>query len=311
MKPKTLKQYIGQERVKQILNLVIQGALLAERLPPHLLFVGPPGTGKTTLAQVIANELGVPFISIMAPMLKTIDDLINLFNSQKETYRVILIDEIHSLPSTVEERLYTILEDWTVEIDIGYGLKKYRVPYCMIIGATTKLGNVSKPLRDRFTIIELEEYTQKDIALIIYQAAILRGYEIETEAIIDIVLASKNVPRLALNILNRCIDNAIINNKNIITLDIVTQTLQLLGIDKNGLEERDYRYLLCLAQTEKPLGINSIVTYLNIDRQTIEGIIEPYLIQNGLIVRTPRGREITIKGIEVLKEKYLGGKQNG
>lgn len=305
--PKSMFHFIGQEKAKKKIELVLQGALAAGRVPPHILLAGKPGMGKTTLARVIAEELDADFKSVMAPSIRSIKDLVKILASfeDNDQYKVLLIDEIHSLLPDVEEKMYTVLEDWYIEHDFGKGLKKYTTPKIMIIGATTKLGNVSKPLRDRFGLtVELEEYKWHEIGVLIGIAAEELGYEIESVAIIEIVKRSKMVPRIALNLLYRCIDNATTKNTKRITTEIVLETMEILDIDEYGLEERDYKYLICLAYYDRPVGIKSIASYLGVNTTTVEEVIEPWLIQMGLVIRGNRGREITEDGIKVL-EKYL------
>ncbi|APC07633.1 AAA family ATPase [Neomoorella thermoacetica] len=316
--PKRLVQYIGQEKAKKKIELAIKGALLSNRVPPHMLFVGKPGTGKTTLAKVIAEELDAEFKTIMGPSLKTKDDLIQVLLSFEHTEdggllldknQILFIDEIHSMPLEVEEQMYTILEDWTVDFQVGNEIKKCRTPLIMVIGATTRLGDVRKPLRERFDlVIELEDYTPVEIAVMTIMAADQLGFNLSSEASIEIMKRSRLTPRIAYNLLYRCIDMAIIKDTNYITPDIVLETMEVMGLDEYGLEARDYYYLLQLALAERPVGSRSLAQMLGVTVSTIEEVIEPWLVLLGFVRKTSKGREITPKGIEILN-KYLEKQQ--
>ncbi len=309
--PKNLAYYIGQEKAKNKIRLAVKGALLSGRVPPHMLFVGKPGTGKTALAKALAEELEAEFKVVMAPSLRTEQDLIQLLISfeHDDKLQILFIDEIHSLPLEVEEKLYTVLEDWMIDVKVGNEIKKARTPIITIIGATTRLGDVTKPLRDRFDlIVEMEDYQFEEIGVIVSLAAQELGFRLSVEGAFEIAKRSKLTPRIALNLLYRVIDMAVIKGTNEIPPDIVLETMEVLGLDEMGLEHRDYFYLMQLAWAERPVGAKSIANLLGVPVSTVEEVIEPWLYTLGLIKKTSRGREITPRGIEILT-KYLEQQQ--
>ncbi len=310
LRPSTLDEYIGQEQIKKNLKVFIQAAKKRDEGLDHMLFFGPPGLGKTTLANIIANEMNANLKTISAPMLEKSGDLAAILTNLEEG-DVLFIDEIHRLKASIEEVLYSAMEDFRLDIVIGSGPAaqtiKIDVAKFTLIGATTRAGMLSNPLRDRFGMsFRLNFYNEKELALIINLASKKLGYEIEDKAAKEIARRSRGTPRIALRLLKRVRDFAEVENKKIIDKKLAKYALDELGINEHGFDELDIRFLKLLADAKKPLGLSTIAAALSEDEDTIEEVIEPFLIANGYIEKTPKGRIATRKTYEVLNFE-IGG----
>ncbi len=310
LRPSNLEEYIGQEQIKKNLKVFIQAAKKREESLDHMLFFGPPGLGKTTLANIIANEMNANIKTISAPMLEKSGDLAAILTNLEEG-DILFIDEIHRLKASIEEVLYSAMEDFRLDIVIGSGPAaqtiKIDVAKFTLIGATTRAGMLSNPLRDRFGMsFRLNFYNEEELSLIIKLASAKLGYDINSEAAFEIARRSRGTPRIALRLLKRVRDFAEVENKKIIDKKIAKYALDELGINEHGFDELDIRFLTLLANAKKPLGLTTIAAALSEDEDTIEEVIEPFLIANGYIEKTPKGRIATYKTFEVL-EMPVGG----
>lgn len=311
LRPVCLKDYIGQENMKKSLEVCIKSAKIRDTALDHMLFYGPPGLGKTTIARIIANEMGSQFTSITGPSIEKPGDLVAVISSLKEN-GVLFIDEIHRIPAFIEEILYPAMEDFELSIVIGNehgGGKtiKLDLPRFTLIGATTKAGMLSAPLRDRFGLINrLEMYSNEELKLIIKRDAKILGIEITDEALSDISNRSRGTPRIAIRILKRLLDYAIINDsKNpVITHEIAENGFDGIAVNKDGLDKNDIRILEVIHDEfcDGPVGIETLSAIISEDTRTMEDVFEPYLMQHGYIAKTPRGRILTEKGINYIKE---------
>lgn len=304
-RPLTFSDYIGQERMKKQLLVTMKACKKMNTALPHMLVSGNPGLGKTTIAKIIANEMNVGFHEVMASNINSLDDLENIFiNLSDDKYDVLFIDEIHRLPVKIEELLYPIMEDFTIEVEyidqFGRKVKERQwIPKFTLIGATTLAGDLSQPLRDRFGIhFNLQKYTHEETAGIIERLANREGVEITKEALMDIARRSKGTARIAINYFNRCKEYATFLGKKLIDDMATSEQFDLLGVDELGLDEKDFTVLEYLATQTAPIGIDTLATATSIDKNTIQSIIEPYLVQQRLMDRTARGRKITPKGFE-------------
>ncbi|MDV3166871.1 MAG: Holliday junction branch migration DNA helicase RuvB [Vigna little leaf phytoplasma] len=311
LRPQTLNQYLGQDHLKKILKIYLKAAQQRKETLDHLLFYGPPGLGKTTLAKIIANELKVGFKMISAAHIEKIGDLTIILSNLKKG-DVLFIDEIHSLPRNVEEILYSVMEDYFLDIIIGKNEEKRTIrinlPPFSLVGATTKFGNITFPLRDRFgLILKLNYYTIDELNAIIERTAQVYGSQIEKKAILELARRSRGTPRLANRLFRRTRDFAEIFSNKIITHEIALETLDQLKIDNNGLNETDYHYLINLVYKfhNGPVGIKNLATTIGEEIFTIEEVYEPYLIKEGYIKRTARGRIATPLAQELLKQKKI------
>jgi Holliday junction DNA helicase RuvB len=313
LRPKRLQDYIGQDSIKELLNVFITSALRREETLDHVLLYGPPGLGKTTLAGIIANEMGGKFHTITAPSIDRIGDLVSLLTTL-EAGDVLFIDEIHRLPKVVEEILYSAMEDYVVDIIVGKDATansiKIDLPPFTLIGATTRAGDLTAPLRDRFGIVnQLHFYTVEELARIVKRTSRIFNFQIEDEAALEIARRSRGTPRVANRLFKRVRDFAQFHNENatIIDYEVAATSLYKLDIDKAGLNITDYRYLKTIIERFHggPAGLNAIAASISEDMATIEDVYEPYLLQEGFIVRTPRGRIVTEKAYKHLGIDYV------
>lgn len=308
-RPLTFDDYIGQERMKQQLRVTI-GAARRNRNPlPHILIYGNPGLGKTTIAKIIANEFGADFYEVMASNLTCADDVeLALAPLNVDYPSILFIDEIHRLPLKIEELFYPVMEDFIFETNTGghdrKSTERMWVPKFTLIGATTLAGDLSRPLRDRFGLhFQLQNYQIDEIAKIVLNLAKREDVTIEKEAAYQIARRAKGVARIAVNYLQRCREYAdYINEDGVITCSVIEEQFSLMGIDEIGLDDNDFRVLSYLSTQSRPVGLAALATGVNIDVPTISNIIEPYLVQTGMVNRTRSGREITERGLAWLNE---------
>ena len=313
LRPQMLKEYIGQEEAKEMLDVYIKAALKRNEALDHCLFYGPPGLGKTTLAQIVANELHVNMKVISGPSVERSGDLAAVLSTLEEG-DVLFIDEIHRLPRYVEEVLYSAMEDYVLDIMVGKdsSTRSIRVdlPPFTLIGATTRFGDLSAPLRDRFgVVLRLNYYTIPELQTIIERTAQVFGTKIDKNASLELARRSRGTPRIANRLFRRVRDFADVKNNGIISLEICKEALQKLGIDSNGLDYTDFRYLGAIVETFQggPVGVESLAATISEEVSTIEDVYEPYLLQEGYIKRSNRGRIATQKAYETLGIKYFKG----
>lgn len=299
LRPKTLEDYIGQKKVKDNLSIFIQAAKLRHDPLDHVLFYGPPGLGKTTLAGIIANELGVDIKITSGPAIERAGDLAAILTNLNEN-DVLFIDEIHRLNRSVEEVLYSAMEDYALDIIIGKGPSARSIRLDLsrftLIGATTRAGSLSAPLRDRFGVMsKFEMYTTDELAQIISRSAQIIGVEADEESIAEMAKRSRGTPRVANRILKRIRDFSQVQGSGRITVDITREGLAALDIDEMGLERLDREILLAIIERfgGGPVGIDTIAASIGEERVTIEEAYEPYLLQIGFLSRTPKGRMVT------------------
>ncbi|MCQ2790171.1 MAG: Holliday junction branch migration DNA helicase RuvB [bacterium] len=311
IRPKTFENYIGQSNLKETLKISIEAAKKRELPLDHLLFYGPPGLGKTTLAGVIAQEMNVDIKITSAPALERPRDIIGILMSLKGG-EILFIDEIHRLNKIAEEILYPAMEDFTLDMTTGKGqsVKTLRVPVpkFTLIGATTKAGALSGPLRDRFGIIHrLEFYTTEELAKVIERTASILNIEITKKGAFAIARRSRGTPRIANRLIKRVGDFALVKYNSEITENIANESLNILKIDEMGLDSTDRSLLKLIIEKFDggPVGIETIAAALGEDSRTLEDVSEPYLLQSGFIQRTPRGRKVSPEAM-----RYLGYKTN-
>ena len=298
LRPKALKEYIGQDKVKENMKIYIEAAKKRGEPLDHVLLYGPPGLGKTTLSNIIANEMNSNIKITSGPAIEKPGDLAAILTNLTE-FDVLFIDEIHRLNKTVEEILYPALEDFSLDIIIGKGPSarsiRLDIPKFTLIGATTKAGSLTTPLRDRFGIVSrLELYTSEQLELIIKRSATILGVEIEEKAINEMARRSRGTPRIANRILKRVRDYAAVLGDGKITLEIAKIALNKLEIDELGLDEIDRKILKTIIEQYKggPVGLETLAVTIGEEVETIEDVYEPYLIQIGFLSRTPRGRVV-------------------
>ncbi|MBQ0013536.1 MAG: Holliday junction branch migration DNA helicase RuvB [Proteobacteria bacterium] len=306
IRPKALNDFIGHDSLKQNLSVFVNAAKNRGESMDHVLLYGPPGLGKTTLAHIIANELGTNFRATSAPMLTKQGDLAAILTAL-EPMDVLFIDEIHRLPTAIEEVLYSAMEDFKLDIMLGEGpsAKSVRIdlPPFTLVGATTRTGLLSNPLRERFGIdLRLTFYPPDDLAKIIMRSATILGTSIDFNSAKILANSSRGTPRIANRLLKRARDFAAATHSDTITPDVIKTTLFQLHIDACGLDEIDREYMTTIVKhyAGGPVGIENLAAALSEPSDTIEDVIEPYLMQLGLIQRTPRGRIVTDSGYEHL-----------
>ncbi|AUJ26147.1 Holliday junction branch migration DNA helicase RuvB [Virgibacillus dokdonensis] len=304
LRPTMLSQYIGQHKVKENLRIFIQAAKMREEPLDHVLLYGPPGLGKTTLAAIIANEMGVQFRSTSGPAIERAGDLAAILSSL-EAGDVLFIDEIHRLPRTVEEVLYPAMEDFFLDIVIGSGpsARSVRIdlPPFTLVGATTRAGLLSAPLRDRFGVLSrLDFYDPEDLCMIIERTADIFNTSITKEAALEVAERSRGTPRIANRLLKRIRDISQVKGEQKISLSTTGQALEMLQVDKQGLDHIDHKLLKGMMNHFQggPVGLDTIAATIGEEPQTIEDVYEPFLLQIGFIQRTPRGRIVTQEAYE-------------
>lgn len=311
IRPENLDEYVGQEEIKENLRVFIKAAKMRNEPLDHVLLYGPPGLGKTTLAHIIANELGSTLRTASGPSIEKTGDLAAIL-SNLEPGDVLFIDEIHRMPSYIEEILYPAMEDFEIDLVIGGGEGKSKsikinLPPFTLVGATTRAGDLSSPLRDRFGIVsKLEYYTFEELKNIVIRSCRVFDIEVNDDAAMELAKRSRKTPRVANRLFRRVRDFALVEGNGVIDLDITTKALKRLHVDDSGLDSIDREYLTSLIEKFNggPVGVETISTSIGEEVTTIEDVVEPYLLQEGFIKRTRSGRIATEKAYKSLGIDY-------
>lgn len=299
IRPKLLADYVGQPQVREQMDIFIKAAKLRQDALDHLLIFGPPGLGKTTLANIVANEMGVNIRTTSGPVLEKAGDLAAMLTNL-EPHDVLFIDEIHRLSPAIEEVLYPAMEDYQLDIMIGEGPAarsiKLDLPPFTLVGATTRAGSLTSPLRDRFGIVQrLEFYSVEDLTSIVARSAGCLNLELEQQAAFEVARRSRGTPRIANRLLRRVRDYADVRNGGVISVEVAKQALSMLDVDDAGFDYLDRKLLSAVIERFDggPVGLDNLAAAIGEERDTIEDVLEPYLIQQGFLQRTPRGRIAT------------------
>ena len=315
LRPQLLDEYIGQEKAKQNLKIYMEAAKKRGEVLDHVLFYGPPGLGKTTLAGIIANEMGTHMKVTSGPAIEKPGEMAAILNNLQEG-DVLFVDEIHRLNRQVEEVLYPAMEDYAIDIMIGKGSSarsiRLELPHFTLVGATTRAGLLTAPLRDRFGVVQhMEFYTEAELAEIVTHSARILNVEIDEEGAREIARRSRGTPRLSNRLLKRVRDFAIVQYDGRIDRDVADMALDLLEVDRFGLDQTDRKLLLTIIKKfgGGPVGLETLAAAIGEDTGTIEEVYEPYLIKNGMLNRTPRGRVATEQAYDHLHIPYIAEEQ--
>jgi len=315
LRPRTLAEYVGQERVKESLSVFIEAARMRGEALDHVLLSGPPGLGKTTLAYILSREMGVGIKVTSGPVIERQGDLAAILTNLQE-HDVLFIDEIHRLPNVVEEILYPAMEDYHIDILVGQGPSarsmKLNIPRFTLVGATTRAGLLTSPLRDRFGMsFRLEFYNPSELATIVRRSSRILDIRVDDDGAGEIALRSRGTPRIANRLLRRVRDYAQVRADGVVTKEVAAKALEFLDVDHRGFDIMDRKLLMLLIDKFNggPVGIDSLSSSLGEERHTIEDVYEPYLVQEGYIVRTARGRVATKAAYEHMGRAWVGNQK--